>query len=188
MIDPAEIAVLLLAAGQSDRFGSDKLLVPLQGIAVALHAAARLAEIGAGRQIAVCRAASPLAEELAARGFDIVVNPDPARGLSSSLALGVEQAEQVGAKAVLVALADMPFVSAGHFSALLASFDPDTAPVAASERAGVPMPPALFSRTVFDDLRAAQGDRGARDLLRRAARVAAGPHELADIDRPEDIG
>ena len=188
MIDPAEIAVLLLAAGQSERFGSDKLLVQLQGMPVALHAAARLSEIGAGRGIAVCRAASPLAEELAARGFDVVVNPDPARGLSSSLALGVRRAQLVGAKAALVALADMPFVSAGHFAALLASFDPDTAPVVASERAGVPMPPALFSRLVFDDLCAAKGDRGARNLLQRAVRVAADPHELADIDRPEDIG
>jgi len=188
MIDPAEIAVVLLAAGQSERFGSDKLLVPLQGIPVALHAAARLAAMGTGWRFAVCREASPLAAELDALGFDVVVNPDPARGLSSSLALGVERAELVGAKAVLVALADMPFVSAGHLAALLASFDPVTAPVVASERAGVPMPPALFSRNVFDDLRASKGDQGARDLLRRAARVAADPHELADIDRPEDIG
>ena len=109
------------------------------------------------------------------------------RGLSSSLALGIERAETVGAKAALVALGDMPFVSPAHFAALVAAFDPATAPIVASDRAGVAMPPAVFDKTVFADLRNGEGDQGARALIRGAALVAADPHELADIDRPEDI-
>lgn len=187
MIDAGEVAVLLLAAGQSERFGSDKLLAPLGGIPVAVHAARRLAALPTERRIAVCREAGLLAGELAALGFDIVINPEPARGLSSSLALGIERAEAVGANAVLVALGDMPFVSADHFAALLAAFDPVTAPIVASDKAGVAMPPALFDKAFFQDLRDGEGDRGARALIRTAARVAANPSELADIDRPEDI-
>ncbi|MBW8295302.1 nucleotidyltransferase family protein [Sphingopyxis sp.] len=187
MTDRAEVAVLLLAAGQSGRFGSDKLLAPLGGAPVALHAARRLAELGTGWKIAVCREASPLNRDLGALGFDIVVNPEPSRGLSSSLALGIERADTVGARAVLVALGDMPFVSPAHFAALVAAFDPVTAPIVASDRAGVAMPPALFDKTVFADLRKGEGDEGARALIRRAALVAADPNELADIDRPDDI-
>jgi molybdenum cofactor cytidylyltransferase len=187
MTDPAEVAVLLLAAGQSGRLGSDKLLAPLDGAPVALHAAKRLAELGTGWKIAVCREASPLTRDLGALGFDIVVNPEPSRGLSSSLALGIERADTVGAKAALVALGDMPFVSSAHFAALLAAFDPVTAPIVASDRAGVAMPPAIFDKTVFADLRKGEGDQGARALIRGAALVAADPKELADIDRPEDI-
>lgn len=187
MTDPADIAVLLLAAGQSKRFGSDKLLAPLGGTPVALHAARRLAELGTGWRIAVCREASPLAEALAALGFEIVVNPDPARGLSSSLALGIERAESVGASAALVALGDMPFVSPDHLGALLSAFDPATTPIVASDRAGVAMPPALFDSAFFWDLRAGEGDQGARALIRRAVLVAADPDELIDIDRRGDI-
>lgn len=187
MTDPAAIAVLLLAAGQSERFGSDKLLAVLDGVPVALHAANRLAELGAGWKIAVCREGSPLAGELAALGFDIVTNPDPARGLSSSLALGIGRAETLGAKAAMIALGDMPFVSRGHFDALLAVFDPATKPIVASDREGVAMPPALFARSFFVDLRAEEGDHGARALIRGATLVAADPDELVDIDRPEDI-
>ena len=187
MIDPADVAVLLLAAGQSGRFGSDKLLVPLCGAPMALHAANRLADLGTGWRIAVCREAGSLARELEALGFEVVVNPEPSRGLSSSLALGIERAETVGAKAALVALGDMPFVSPAHFAALVAAFDPATAPIVASDRAGVAMPPAVFDKTVFADLRKGEGDQGARALIRGAALVAADPHELADIDRPEDI-
>src|SRR3546814_2832986 len=39
-------------------------------------------------------------------GFEIALNPDPTRGLSSSLALGIERAAKAGADAALVALAD----------------------------------------------------------------------------------
>jgi molybdenum cofactor cytidylyltransferase len=49
------------------------------------------------------------------------------------------------------------------------------------------MPPAIFGREYFTALQEAKGDRGARDLLVDATRVAADPAELADIDRPEDI-
>lgn len=187
MIDPAEVAVLLLAAGQSERFGSDKLLAPLGGEAVAVHSARRLTKLGAGWRIAVCREAGPLAPELVALGFDVVVNPDPARGLSSSLALGIERAEVVGARAALVALGDMPFVSPDHFAALLAAFDRSTAPIVASGKAGVATPPALFDKGFFQILRSGEGDQGARPLIGSAMLVAADPGELADIDRPDDI-
>lgn len=187
MIDPADVAVLLLAAGRSERFGSDKLLAPLEGFPVAIHAARRLAEIRTGWRIAVCREASPLSRNLVELGFDVIVNLDPARGLSSSIALGIERAETVGAKAALVALGDMPFVSLGHFAALLAAFDPLTAAIVASDKTGVAMPPALFARAFFGELRMGEGDQGARALIRDAALVAAAPNELADIDRPEDI-
>ena len=187
MIDTASVAAVLLAAGRSERFGSDKLLVPLDGMPVALHAARRLAELGMASRIAVCRPKSSLTPELAALGFEIVVNPDSARGLASSLALGIARAEATGAAAALVALGDMPFVSADHFTALLASFDPVNAPIVASDRTGVAMPPALFDKAFFQPLRESEGDQGARALIRTAVLVAAGRHELADIDRPEDI-
>jgi molybdenum cofactor cytidylyltransferase len=187
MIEASGVAVLLLAAGRSERFGRDKLLAKLDGVPVLLHAATRLAALETGWRIAVCREDSPLVEDLTALGFDVIVNPDPARGLSTSLALAAARAEAVGAEAALVALGDMPFVSLGHFRALLSAFDPAAAPVAASGRQGVAMPPAIFGREYFTALQKAKGDRGARDLLVDATRVAADPAELADIDRPEDI-
>lgn len=187
MIEASEVAVLLLAAGRSERFGRDKLLAKLEGVPVLLHTATRLAALETGWRVAVCRENSPLVEDLTALGFDVIINRDPSRGLSSSLALAAARAEAVGAGAALVALGDMPFVSLGHFSALLSTFDPAAAPIAASDRHGVAMPPAIFGREYFAALREATGDRGARDLLVDATRVAADPAELADIDRPEDM-
>lgn len=188
MIEPDRIAAVLLAAGRSERFGSDKLLALADGEPVAIRAARHLGAIGCGTRIAVCRGDSPVAELLAATGYEIVINSDPARGLSSSLALGIGRAEAAGADAALVALGDMPFVPAAHFRALLAAFDPADASIVASARDDAAMPPALFARRHFAGLCAARGDRGGRALLAGATLVAATPRELADIDRPGDLG
>ena len=187
MIDAGKVAVLLLAAGKSERFGADKLLARLDGIPIGLHAARRLAALGASRRIAICRDGSPLIASFSSLEFEIIVNRAPDRGLSSSLALGAERAQALGAHGLLIGLADMPFVSGHHLASLLAAFDETAAPIVASDRGGLAMPPALFGAAHFGELQRLNGDKGARELLVGASCVAAGPHELADIDRPEDL-
>lgn len=189
MIDAGDISAILLAAGESRRFGSDdKLLAPLAGEPLALHAARRIVALAPGRRIAVCRDADgALARRLVALGFEIIGNPRPERGLSHSLACGIAEAARGRETAALVCLADMPFVSAGHLDRLLDRFDPATTPVVGSSDGTAAMPPALFARALFDRLSASAGDRGGKALLAGAALVTASADELADIDRPEDL-
>lgn len=189
MIEASDIGVVLLAAGRSRRFGDDdKLLAPVAGMPLALHAAARIAALAPGRRIAVCSDGdSELAQRLAALDFEIAVNSDEAAGLSRSLACGIAELARGSEAAALVVLADMPFVTTAHLRALLARFDPLHAPVVASTDGRTAMPPALFAQTLFDSLQASVGDRGGKALLDGAALVTASPDELADIDRPGDI-
>jgi molybdenum cofactor cytidylyltransferase len=189
MIEAGKIAAILLAAGTSGRFGAeDKLLAPLAGEALALHAARRIVELAPARRIAVCRDADGLlARQLVALGFDIVANPHSERGLSRSLSCGIGKVAQGSEAAALVCLADMPFVSAAHLRSLLARFDPADAPAVASTDGEATMPPALFDRSLFDALCAAEGDRGGKALLAGALLVRASAGELADIDRPGDL-
>ena len=189
MIDAGNITVILLAAGTSQRFGTeDKLLAPLAGEPLALHAAQRIAELAPARRIAVCAEGDGrLAHLLESRGFEIVVNPVPESGLSQSLSCGVAEAARGSEAAAMICLADMPFVTARHLGNLLARFDPVTAPVVASSNGEAAMPPALFDRALYGRLRTGEGDRGGKALLAGAALVLAGADELADIDRPEDL-
>lgn len=185
MIEAVRVAVLLLAAGASRRFGNeDKLLTGLAGKPLALHAAGSIDALSPGRRIAIC-ASEALAEPLRELGFEIVWNAEPDKGQSHSIALGVEAAGD--AEAILICLADMPFVSPAHLQRLLDEFDQDSAAVVASTAGGAAMPPALFGKRHFSALRLLEGDRGARALLAGARLVLADACELADIDRPRDL-
>ena len=183
MIAADRVAVVLLAAGLSRRFGpGDKLLAEIDGKPVAVHAADMLAGIGFGSLIAVC-GSEPVADLLGERGFAIVRNDRPDKGQSRSIRLGVEAASENDA--ILICLADMPFVSAGHYRRLLTAHEPGR--VAASMAHGIAQPPALFDRTQYDLLLALSGDQGAKALLVGAKLIEASNNELADIDEPGAI-
>lgn len=189
MIEAGDICAVLLAAGGSRRFGADdKLLTDVGGEPLALHAAARLAEVKPGRLIAVCADNDgTLAQRLAALEFEIVANPDVDLGLSRSLACGIAAAASGPHSAALIGLADMPFVPLSHLTEMIARFDPVHSPVVASTNGKAAMPPALFARSLFNRLQAGEGDRGGKALLADAMLVPTDPGNLADIDRPEDI-
>jgi molybdenum cofactor cytidylyltransferase len=98
--------------------------------------------------------------------------------------LGVAAAQAAGARAVLLALADMPLVPAEHIRALAAGFDGDRIGTSTD---GVTMPPALFGTAHFAGLTALTGDRGGAMRLAGAPTVSL-DHVLAlDIDTPEDL-
>lgn len=189
MIDTKDIVAILLAAGASSRFGADdKLLAPVAGEALVLHAARHIIELEPRRAIAVCRASDgAVAAALSALGFEIVVNPATERGLSQSLRRGIDEAARGPETAALICLADMPFIRVSHLRNLLARFDALDAPVVGSTNGQAAMPPALFARSQFDRLRIARGDRGGKALLADAALIHASADELADIDRPKDL-
>jgi molybdenum cofactor cytidylyltransferase len=184
MIEAEKVALVLLAAGRSRRFNDgDKLAEPFLDKPLAYHVVTALEKVPFLARIAVV---SDTALDFAALGYQVVENPDPSLGQARSLCHGVTAAREAGAEAVLVALADMPRVTAGHIHRLLDTYDGPDAVVASSD--GVrPMPPALFGKDQFDALLALEGDEGARELVKRGHHVVASPAELVDIDTQDDL-
>jgi molybdenum cofactor cytidylyltransferase len=121
MMDFADIAVAVLAAGQGRRFGSDKLLVDLNGLPLGLHIGRTLAPIGFGWLFAVTPKNTRIATHYAELGFAPIANDEPEKGQAHSLHLAVGAALATPAKALLVTLADMPFVSADHIRRVTAA-------------------------------------------------------------------
>jgi molybdenum cofactor cytidylyltransferase len=184
MIAAEKTALVLLAAGRSERFGTvDKLLEPFLGRPLALHITTALEAVPFARRIVV-KDGTEL--DFGALGYHVVHNPAPHLGLIHSAKLGIEQLRDDGVEAVLFALADMPRVTAGHIHHMLHSADGPDAVVASSN--GVrPCPPVLFGANQFDALRALDGDQDARALVLSGKHVVASPAELIDIDTPEEL-
>ncbi|MBX9884139.1 MAG: NTP transferase domain-containing protein [Novosphingobium sp.] len=179
--DFAGLALVLLAGGQSTRFGGPKLLAPLGSKPLALHAAEMLAALPFAARYAVI---GPHVPDLAALGFATIPLTPPGAPQARSLALGVAAAQAGGGRAVLVALADMPLVPPAHILALVRHFDDDRI---ASEADGVTMPPAIFGASHFPALTALAGDRGGAARLTGAPTVPLDPRFALDVDRPEDL-
>ncbi|WP_404336531.1 NTP transferase domain-containing protein [Sphingomonas sp. MMS12-HWE2-04] len=183
MLEPQQVALVLLAAGSSHRFNGDKLIEPFLDKPLAFHVVTALERIPFLTRIAVV---SDTALDFVSLGYTVVENPDPSLGQARSLCHGVTAAREAGAEAVLVALADMPRVTAAHIYRLFDAADGAGTIVASSD--GVrPLPPALFGRDMFDELLALEGDEGARQLIKRGHHVVTNPNELIDIDTRADL-
>ena len=154
---------------------------------VALASRARAVLVVLGYRADDCRAA------LGDCPATVVVNPDWARGQSTSVRAGLAALpENVGA--VLFHLADLPGVTPAVMDALIERHAATLAPVVWPEYEGQRGNPVLFDRATFPELRGLTGDVGARPVLMVYARkggverVAVDePGVLWDIDSPQDL-
>ena len=184
MVFASRMACILLCAGRSSRFaGGSKLEANLGGKPVGDHMADLLAAMPFAARIAVVSRAG---FRTSARDFTLVENSDPASGLGHSLSLGLKALGDLDVDSVLIALADMPLVSARHLSALIAEYDATRNTVGSGNGTAL-MPPAIFPKASFPELLNSQGDKGARTLLAKARLVPASADELLDIDTEDDL-
>ena len=127
----------------------------------------------------ISKASTRLEDLFKSAGFLTTPNAQPGAGMASSLRLGIVAAGD--AQAVLILLADMPFVTRDHLEHLMATYNPEIGSVASSLK-GVGQPPAIISRAYFDLLGELEGDEGARRIIRGGLLVEAADDVLADID------
>ncbi|HMS57053.1 MAG TPA: nucleotidyltransferase family protein, partial [Fimbriimonadaceae bacterium] len=168
---------VILAAGLSTRFGSDKLSAKWGETTLLEHVRDRLGGVDLDELAVVL---GPLSIGL--EGVTTILNNSPESGLGHSVSLAARWADGVDADLMLLVLADMPGVSVEHLEALLDALDEHEAAgsLYPDGRIGVP---AAFSSNLFDSLYSLSGLNGAQRLLHE---VAVGIHlpegEAFDVD------
>jgi molybdenum cofactor cytidylyltransferase len=184
------VAGVLLAAGASTRFGTNKLIAPLpDGTPIAV-AAARALRAAVEECVAVVRPGDrALAALLMTERLQVVECPRAGEGMGASLACGVGAC--AGADAWLIALADMPFVRL-HTIAQVAAALRGGATLAAPLFAGRRGHPVGFARRFGPALLALSGDAGARELVAQhhaelTALACDDPGVVRDIDTHADL-
>ena len=178
---------MVLAAGSSTRFvDGPKQLAQLNGqplVAIAVQAAL---DAGCFASVVVVAGAVPL-EGIVPEGVVIIDNPLWASGQASSLLAGIAAARDAGAQAVVVGLADQPFVAAEAWQ--LVSRMETELPIVVATYKGQRGNPVRLGVEVWDDL-PNEGDEGARVLLRGRPELVAAvacPGDASDVDTVEDL-
>ncbi|HEU4563500.1 MAG TPA: nucleotidyltransferase family protein [Gemmatimonadaceae bacterium] len=180
------IAAVVLAAGASTRFGSQKLLAPLGGAPLVRRTVERvLAAAGVGDVVVVVgHEGDAVRDALAGLPVRVVASPDYRLGMSSSLHAGV-RALAPGTAAALIALGDQPTVTPAIIDALITEWRHTERPIVAPVYAGTRGNPVLFAAPLFPELLAVHGDVGARDVIARSpTRVAT---VAFDFPMPRDV-
>ena len=165
------ITALVLAAGASRRMGQPKLTLAVNKRPMLYWCLSALSQslvsdtvIVAGKDYQSIYAYISLLPQ--ARTCAMVINREYSAGMASSIRIGMTAVVDAS-DAVLLLLADMPFIGAELIDSLLQSFaekgksDSIVVPVWQGRRGH----PVLLGRDYFVQLSQLQGDRGARTIL-----------------------
>jgi molybdenum cofactor cytidylyltransferase len=185
--------IIILAAGESKRFGSPKQLAEFKDKTLLQHAIDEAAKVD---KAAVCVVLGAHKEDILAKHktAHIIagINEDWESGMASSIQVGLHRLQQnyTDLKGCIIAVSDQPFLKAKILEHLIEKQKETGAGIVASAYAGTLGTPAYLDRKYFDELMALKGNGGAKQLLEThkddLAQIDFEQGEI-DIDRPEDL-
>jgi len=184
------IPAIVLAAGRSSRMGRAKAMLPVGGGDTFLTRIVRtFREAGVDDVIVVVgHEADAIARAFSESGLAarFVVNRAYDRGQLSSLIAGLNAIDRPGVAAALVTLVDVPLVSAATVRAVVDRYRASRVPVVRPTSGSRHGHPLLIDRALFDLLRRADPEEGAKPVVRAHA-SAAGDLAIADEGAFTDI-
>jgi molybdenum cofactor cytidylyltransferase len=185
--------LILLAAGASNRLESfPKQLLEFRGKTLIRRAVENALASECGKICVVLGAgAEKIKREISDLPIEIVVNENWQTGMSSSLKCGLEKLLELAPNisAAIVTLGDQPLIDSTIINRLIEVFLESQAPIVAAEYAETIGVPALFARSMFDELTNLSADAGAKQIIKKyAASVEkiSVPEAAFDIDTRED--
>lgn len=177
-----DIAVVILAAGQGSRYGSNKLVEKVGGRRMFEHALEAAAFVG-GRKVIVT-GYDEIGEYAVLKGFTAMYNRSPEAGISVSLKLGLSSVSDTGA--VLFTVADQPGITSDTLERLVHGYAVSDRGLACMGADGELGNPCIFSKKYYRELEQLTGDVGGKRVIRQHLQdltvVEATREELEDID------
>ena len=182
-----DIAIVLLAAGNSKRFGKEnKLLYKLNGKTLFEHTLHTVLDLKCG-SVTVVTQYKEIEEICENRGVQVLYNHMPDRGISSSVKIGIEGNRD--AKAWLICVCDQPYMRKETVEGLINCYFLSGKGIAALLSGGKIVNPAVFSYKYGEELLKLEGDTGGKTIIKAHGSDVAlyevlDKEELRDIDYP----
>jgi molybdenum cofactor cytidylyltransferase len=188
------VGAVILAAGGSQRMGQAKQLLRVGGRSLVRRAVEAAVNAGCAPVVVVVGArGDDVRAELCDCGVEVVVNEAWARGIGTSIRVGVSHLAALShpPPALLIMLCDQPLVDAAVLGRLLeAHARAAERQVTVAEFEGTLGPPVIVDAALFSALLALPDDRGAKGLWTRRPEIVqrvACPEAGVDVDTPEDF-
>ena len=181
---------ILLAAGKSQRFNSNKLLHPIiDNTPMLLVVAQKLACVLPASVVVINPALKTYTTQLEQLGLHVVINQQAEQGMGSSIACGVRASKD--ASGWLIALADMPYIKMQTLT-LLANKLTEGACIVAPQFKQQRGHPVGFSHAYINELLILNEDIGARSIIQThqdQLELVLTDDEgvVQDIDYPGDV-
>jgi molybdenum cofactor cytidylyltransferase len=174
------IAAIVLAAGESRRMGTQKLLLPFGSVTVVETIVDELSASAVDEIVVVVgHEGERVARVLADRPVKVVANADYADGMLSSVRCGLASLPP-DCDAVLIALGDQPEISRRLVDKMIDTFAGSEKGILVPVHEGRRGHPLLFSAGYIDEIMSQYDDEGLRGLLH------AHPDEVNELDVPTD--
>jgi molybdenum cofactor cytidylyltransferase len=165
--DHLPVSAILLAAGESDRMGKPKQLLPFGQSTIVESIIDNLLNSTVSETIVVLGYRDKeVRKTIAGKPVKIAINPDYPQGMSTSIIAGLQQIDK-RARAVLIALGDQPFVDSQIINSLVEAF--------VAHKRGMIVPiyqgrrgnPVIFAIRYKGELLNLKGDIGGREIIKR---------------------
>jgi molybdenum cofactor cytidylyltransferase len=188
MTDINKTAVIILAAGKSSRFGSQKQLADWQGITLIENAIKIVTEANFKNIfVSLDPSHSKIREKIISYPIEIIYCKNANAGLGNTISDSIKKIITMGEKyeSCLILLSDQPFIPYQHLIKLTENNKKGECTFTKYENTvGTP---AVFSSQYFSKLKLLKGDSGAKSLSKELKpKFELYNSEFIDIDHQED--
>lgn len=160
------VSAILLAAGQSSRMGSLKQLMPLGNSTILEQTLFNLLGSKITDIVVVLgHKAEDITKKLSGRPVKLVVNPLYRNGMGTSIAAGLKFIDSQ-AQAVMLVMADQPYVDSATIDRLVEAFDSGGKGIAIPTFKGRRGHPLIFARKYKAPLSRLKDDIGGREIIK----------------------
>jgi molybdenum cofactor cytidylyltransferase len=161
------ISAILLAAGESNRIGQPKQLMPFGRSTILERTIDNLLNSAVSETIVVLGYRNEeIRQTISGKPVKIAINPDYQQGMSASIIAGLKQVDK-RARAVLIALGDQPFVDSQTITSLVEAFIANKRGIIIPVYQGRRGNPVIFAVRYKGELLNLKGDVGGREIIKR---------------------